>query len=71
MTEPQPQYSTRPAAGEDAGRLPLRAVNLARRVLELERQCGGRGRLELQVIMIDGEWLLLVSKPGPVERLGE
>lgn len=71
MTELPPQYQTGPARGEDAGRLPTRAANLARRLLELERQCGGRGRLELQVIMIDGEWLLLVSKPGPVERLGE
>lgn len=70
MTEPRPQYQT-VAPGDDAARLPVRAVNLARRVLELERQCAGRGRLELQVIMVDGEWLLLVSKPGPVERLGE
>ena len=70
MTEPRPQYQT-VAPGDDAARLPARAVNLARRVLELERQCAGRGRLELQVIMVDGEWLLLVSKPGPVERLGE
>ena len=72
MTEPSPVYSTRPAAaGDDAGRLPTRAVNLARRVLELERQCAGRGRLAFEVIMVDGEWLLMVSKPGVVERLGE
>lgn len=71
MSEPAPHYSTRPGLGHDAATLPARAVNLARRVLELERQCAGRGRLELQVIMVDGEWLLLVSKPGPVERLGE
>lgn len=70
MSEATPQYQTGPARGEDAGRLPLRAVNLARRVLELERQCGGRGRLELQLVFLDGEWLLMVSKPGPVEMLG-
>ena len=68
--EPRSQYQTT-TPGDDAARLPVRAVNLARRILDLERQCGGRGRLELQVIMVDGEWLLLVSKPGPVERLGE
>ena len=67
--EPRPQYQT-VAPGDDAARLPVRAVNLARRVLELERQCGGRGRLELQVIMIDGEWLMTISKPGGIEKLG-
>lgn len=68
--EPRPQYQTN-APGDDVGRLPVRAVNLARRILDLERQCGGRGRLELQVIMLDGEWFLTLSKPGQVERLGE
>ena len=67
--EPRSQYQT-VAPGDDAARLPARAVNLARRVLELERQCAGRGRLELQVIMVDGEWLLTVSKPGGIEKLG-
>lgn len=61
----------RPGQGNDVETLPARAVNLARRALELERQCGGRGRLEFQLIFLDGEWLLLVSKPGPLERLGE
>ncbi len=69
MTEPRPQYQTN-APGDEAARLPVRAVNLERRVLELERQCGGRGRLELQVIMIDGEWLMTISKPGGIEKLG-
>lgn len=71
MTEqrPVPQYPAAP--GDDVARLPVRAVNLARRVLELERQCAGRGRLEIQVIMADGEWWFTYSKPGPVERLGE
>jgi hypothetical protein len=68
MTEPAPSYT--PAPGDDAGRLPTRAVNLARRLLEMERQCAGRGRIELQVVMLDGQWLLMVSKPGPVEWLG-
>ena len=72
MTETGPQYQAGPGArGDDAARLPSRAVNLARRVLELERQCAGRGRLAFEVVFLDGEWLLLVSKPGPVERLGE
>jgi len=69
VTEPAAVYDAA-AAGSDAPRLPTRAVNLARRVLELERQCAGRGRLELQVIMLDGEWLLTVSKPGGIEKLG-
>jgi len=69
MTDPLPNHEL-PAPGSDAPRLPTRAVNLARRVLELERQCAGRGRLELQVIMLDGEWLLTVSKPGGIEKLG-
>lgn len=68
MSEPPPAYTPMPP---DASALPRRALKLALRVLDLERQCAGRGRLELQVIMIDGEWLLLVSKPGPLERLGE
>lgn len=63
--------SSHPSQGSDVATLPARAVNLARRVLELERQCAGRGRLEFQVIMVDGEWWLTFSKPGPVERLGE
>ena len=72
MTEPLPQYQAGSAArGDDAARLPSRAVNLARRVLELERQCAGRGRLEIQIVMVDGEWWFTYSKPGPVERLGE
>jgi hypothetical protein len=72
MTEPRPQYQASTAArGHDATTLPQRAVNLARRMLELERQCSGRGRVSYEIIMLDGEWLLMVSKPGPVERLGE
>ncbi len=69
MIDATRKYQT-DAPGDDAPRLPTRAVNLARRVLEMERQCAGRGRVELQVIMLDGEWLLMVSKPGGVERLG-
>lgn len=60
MTDPAPP----------AEMLPRRAQNLARRLLQLETQCRGRGRIEIQVIMLDGEWLLTVSQPGPVERLG-
>lgn len=70
MSEPAPQYTaavSTPAPGEA---FPRRALNLARRVLQLERECRGRGRIEIQVIMLDGEWLLTVSQPGPIERLG-
>lgn len=59
------------APGHDATRLPARAVNLARRLLDIERQCAGRGRIALEVIMVDGDWLLTVSKPGKLEHLGE
>ena len=70
MTEPTPQHH---ANGNvpTAEPIPRRAANLARRLLDLERQCGGRGRLAFEVVFLDGEWLLFVSKPGPLERLGE
>jgi len=72
MNDTNPPPSTgRFARGHDATTLPQRAVNLARRMLELERQCGGRGRVEFQVVMVDGQWLLMISKPGPIEWLGE
>jgi len=73
MSELPPEYHATPvgALGHDAHRLPKRAVNLARRLLELERQCAGRGRLTLDLIMVDGDWLLSVSKPGKVEHLSE
>ena len=69
MTDPLPNYEL-PAPGSDAAVLPARAVNLARRMLELERQCAGRGRVEAQVIMLDGEWLLTISRPGRIKLLG-
>ena len=71
MSEPGAVYNAwRGEAEARPEKLPARAFNLARRVLQLERECGGRGRLELQVIMLDGEWLLTVSKPGGIEKLG-
>ena len=70
MTEPTPQYQANGNA-PTAEPIPRRAANLARRLLDLERQCGGRGRLAFEVVFLDGEWLLFVSKPGPLERLGE
>lgn len=54
----------------DAASLPARAVNLARWALDMERQLDGRGRVEMQLIMLDGEWYLMTSQPGPVEWLG-
>lgn len=71
MTEPVPVYNAERQAVDSGEPLPARAVNLARRVLQLERQCAGRGRVEFQVVFIDGAWVLLISKPGPAEYLGE
>lgn len=50
--------------------LPRRAANLARRVMELEKDCNGRGRLSFDIVMLNGEWLLTVSSAGRLERLG-
>ena len=68
MTEPTPTYATPPPAAEA---LPQRALNLARRALKIEREMRGRARVTFEVIMIDGEWLLMVVRPGELERLGE
>ena len=67
MTEPTAQTYTLPTTAPD---MPRRAMNLAQRVLELEQQCSGRGRVEMQLIMLDEEWYLTISQPGPVEWLG-
>lgn len=67
MTEPAPQYHAPPALDT----LPRRAVNLARRMLEIERKLGGRAQVTIVLTMVDGEWLLVVTRPGEVERLGE
>ncbi len=67
MTKPAPVYHVPPLP--DA--LPRRAVNLARRMLELERKLGGRAQVTIVLTMIDGEWLLVVARPGELERLGE
>ena len=67
MTEPSPTYAIPPHP--DA--LPARALNLARRALELERKMQGRARVTLEIVMIDGTWLLMVARPGELERLGE
>ncbi len=66
MTEPAPAYHTLPP---DV--LPRRALNLARRLLHVERQTRGPVRVLVEVIMVDGEWLLTVARPGELERLGE
>lgn len=63
MTETGPEYVI------DGTRLPRRAWNLAMRVLQLERECNGNGRLTFDVIFIDGVWLLNVTKPGDLEHL--
>ena len=70
MTELQPEYVTEAYSATDA-RLPVRAWKLAMRILQLERECAGRGRLQLDVIMLDGTWMLGVTKPAELERLGE
>ena len=67
MTEPAPVYATPPHP--DA--LPARAMNLARRALEIERRNGGRVQMTLVLTMIDGVWALVVARPSELERLGE
>jgi hypothetical protein len=59
------------APGHDAGRLPTRAVNLARRVLQVERDVQGRGRVTIDLVMVDGDWLITVTRPGKLEHLSE
>ncbi len=51
--------------------LPTRALNLARRALEIERRHGGRAQVTLVLTMIDGVWALTVARPSELERLGE
>jgi len=51
--------------------LPTRALNLARRALEIERRNGGRVQVTLVLTMIDGVWALVVARPSELERLGE
>ncbi len=67
MTEPAPTYAT--PTHPDA--LPARALNLARRALELERRHGGRAQVTFVLTMIDGVWALVVARPSELERLGE
>ena len=69
MTEPAPTHQTDKTASNS--RLPRRAWNLAMRVLELEKQCNRRGRLTVDIIFIDGEWLIGVNRPVELERLGD
>ncbi|MEZ4542098.1 MAG: hypothetical protein R3C43_19145 [Chloroflexota bacterium] len=71
MTEPTPRYEVTPPAKTATSRLPPRAWNLAMRALTLEREMNGRGRATLEIIFLDGEWLISISRPGVVERLGE
>lgn len=59
------------AGGHDAARLPTRAVNLARRALQVERDANGRARVTIELIMIDGQWLITVMRPGKLEHLSE
>lgn len=73
MTEPAPVYQVTATAATEgqASRLPSRAWKFAMRMLELERDCNRRGRVTVDLIMIDGEWLIGIVKPGELERLGE
>ena len=59
------------SAHAPADALPRRAQNLARRLLHVERNARGPVRVLVEVIMVDGEWLLTVARPGELERLGE
>ena len=67
MTEPMPVYQVDSAIET----MPRRALNLARRLLQLEADSGGRCRVSLDLIMLDGEWLLSVNEPEKLERLGD
>lgn len=69
MTTTTPNDSAAP--GHDAPRLPTRAVNLARRALQVERDAGGRARVTIELVMIDGQWLITVMRPGKLEHLSE
>ena len=73
MTEPRPTYTTTAPADSPGPtpRLPRRAWNLARRMLDLEARHSGRGRFTLEVVMVDGQWFLSVSKPIQWEVLEE
>ena len=51
MTEPRRTLCPCPRPVDISTR---RAQNLARRLLQLERECRGRGRVEIQVIMLMG-----------------
>jgi len=69
MTEPRPTYID-PTPTEPRP-LPERAYNLARRVLELEKRHNGRVRIQVDLLIVDGEWWLDIIQPGRLERLGE
>lgn len=60
-----------PSNPSPADALPRRALNLARRMLDIERKVGGRAQVTIVLTMMDGEWLLMVARPGELERLGE
>ena len=64
MTEPLPHYHANGNAPTTEP-LPRRVVNLGRRLLDLQRHCGGRGRLAVEVGLRAGWWLLFGSKPWP------
>ena len=67
MSEPLPVYTVENAINP----MPRRALNLARRLLQLEADSGGRCRITIDIIMLDGEWLMDLNTPGKLERLGE
>ena len=60
-----------PPAPPSPDALPRRALNLARRMLDIERKTGGRAQVTIVLTMIDGDWLLMIARPGELERLGE
>ncbi len=70
MSEPSVRYSA-PAGKDKSVMLPARAAKLARRLLQLERECDGRGRLLIEVIFIDGEWFMVNNRIGELERFGD
>lgn len=73
MTEVKPVYQGGDGDEGDERRTPLpaRALKLAWRLLQMEQKAGGRARVTVEVVMVDGQWLMWVSQPGEMERLGE
>ena len=52
-----------------ADNLPRNAMNLARRIRQIAGQ--GNGRYIIELVVIDGRWLLVVQQVQKIEDLGQ